>query len=142
MKKILTVLLVSTLTIFNSCSQSSDANEGKKSDAPKIEFEALVHDFGTIKHEGNGTFEFVFTNAGKEPLIINNVRSSCGCTKPEWSAEPVKKGEKSSVKVGYNTKLVGPFTKTITVYSNASNSTVTLTIKGTVSPAEPQQAQQ
>ena len=37
-------------------------------------------------------------------------------------SEPVKKGEKAAVKVGYNTRLVGPFTKTITVYSNASNS--------------------
>ncbi len=141
MKKILTVLLVSTFTIFNSCSQSPDADAGKKSDAPKIEFEELVYDFGTIKYEGDGIHEFAFTNTGKEPLIINNVKSSCGCTRPEWSAEPIKKGEKASVKVGYNTRLVGPFTKTITVYSNAGNSTVTLTIKGTVSPAETVQAQ-
>jgi hypothetical protein len=140
MKKIFTVISVLALTFSMSCSQSPDASAGKSSDAPAIEFAELVHDFGTIMQGGDGTFEFTYKNNGKEPLIINNVRSSCGCTKPEWSAEPVKKGEKSSVKVGYNTWLVGPFTKTITVYSNASNPTVTLTIKGEVKPTEqPQQ---
>ncbi len=139
MKKILTVLLVSVFTISISCSQSPDTAALKNANLAKIEFEEMVHDFGTIKNGGDGTFEFVFKNTGKEPLIINNVKSSCGCTKPEWSAEPVKKGEKSAVKVGYNTRLVGPFTKTITVYSNASNPIVTLTIKGTVSPAEAEQ---
>jgi hypothetical protein len=139
MKKILTVLLVSVFTISFSCSQSPDTATDKNPNAPKIEFEELVHDFGTIAQGGDGTYEFVFKNAGKDPLIINNVKSSCGCTKPEWSAEPVKKGQKSSVKVGYNTRLVGPFTKTITVYSNATNATVTLTIKGAVLPAETEQ---
>lgn len=142
MKKILTVLLVSVFTISISCSQSPDAAADKNPSAPKIEFEELVHDFGTIAQGGDGTYEFVFKNTGKDPLIINNVKSSCGCTKPEWSAEPVKKGQKSSVKVGYNTRLVGPFTKTITVYSNATDATVTLTIKGAVLPAETEQPKQ
>jgi len=136
MKKLLTILLISVFAISTSCSQSPDSLLKKNKNAPKIEFEEKVHDFGTILQGGNGTFEFVFTNTGKEPLILNNVKSSCGCTKPEWSAEPVKRGHKAAVKVGYNTRLVGPFTKTITVFSNASNSTVTLTIKGTVTPAE------
>lgn len=139
MKKILTVLLVSVIFMSTGCSQSPDtANKSK--DAPYIEFAELTHDFGTIVQGGDGNYEFVFKNTGKEPLIINNVRSSCGCTTPQWSSEPIKKGEKSSIKVGYNTRIVGSFTKTITVYSNASNPVVTLTIKGNVKPAEqPQQ---
>jgi hypothetical protein len=138
MKKILTVLLISAFTISMSCSQSPDSLLRRNKNAPKIEFETQVHDFGTIIQGGDGKFEFVFQNTGKEPLILNNVKSSCGCTKPEWSPEPVKKGAKGIIKVGYNTRLVGPFTKTITVYSNASNATVTLTIKGSVTPAEQQ----
>jgi hypothetical protein len=136
MKKILAVLMVSVFTISMSCSQSPDVVAEKKSNAPKIEFTVLEHDFGKIDQGGDGTYEFAFRNTGKEPLIINNVKSSCGCTKPEWSAEPVKKGGKSTIKVGYNTKIVGSFTKTITVYSNATNSTVVLTIRGTVAPVE------
>jgi len=93
-----------------------------------------------IKNGGDGNLWVLsYKNTGKDPLIINNVKSSCGCTKPEWSAEPVKKGEKSAVKVGYNTRLVGSFYQAITVYSNASNPLVTLTIKGTVSPAKAKQ---
>ena len=88
MKKILTVLLVSVFTISMSCSQSPDTAALKNANLAKIEFEEMVHDFGTIKNGGDGTFEFIFKNTGKEPLIINNVKSSCGCTKPEWSAEP------------------------------------------------------
>jgi Protein of unknown function (DUF1573) len=136
MKKLLTVLMISVIAFTTSCSQSPDSLLRKNKNAPKIEFENQVHDFGTILQGGDGNYEFVFTNTGKEPLILNNVKSSCGCTKPEWSAEPVKHGEKAVIKVGYNTHLVGPFTKTITVFSNASNSTVTLTIKGTVTPVE------
>ena len=136
MKKLFSILLISVFVVSTSCSQSPDSLLRKNKDGPKIEFENQVHDFGTILQGGDGKYEFVFTNTGKEPLILNNVKSSCGCTKPEWSVEPVKRGEKAVVKVGYNTKLVGPFTKTITVFSNASNSTVTLTIKGAVTPAE------
>jgi hypothetical protein len=136
MKKLLTILMISVFAISTSCSQSPDSLLRKNKNAPKIEFEKQTHDFGTIIQGGNGTYEFVFTNTGKEPLILNNVKSSCGCTKPEWSAEPVKEGEKAVIKVGYNTRLVGPFTKTITVFSNASNSTITLTIKGSVTPTE------
>jgi hypothetical protein len=136
MKKLLTVLWISVLAISTSCSQSPDSLLRKNKNAPKIEFESQMHDFGTIIQGGDGTYEFVFTNTGKEPLILNNVKSSCGCTKPEWSSEPVKRGQKAAVKVGYNTRLVGTFTKSITVYSNASNSTVTLTIKGKVVPPE------
>ena len=86
MKKILTVLLISVFSISLSCSQSPDSLLKKNKNAPKIEFEKLVHDFGTIPQGGDGTYEFVFKNTGKEPLILNNVKSSCGCTKPEWSA--------------------------------------------------------
>jgi len=136
MKKLLAVLLISVFFVSSSCSQSPDSLFNKNKNAPKIEFEKRVHDFGTILQGGDGTYNFVFTNTGKEPLILNNVKSSCGCTKPEWSAEPVKPGEKAAVKVGYNTKLVGPFTKTITVFSNASNSSEVLTIKGAVTPVE------
>ncbi len=44
--------------------------------APVITFEKTVHDYGTIEQHGDGTCEFVFTNTGKEPLILTNVRAS------------------------------------------------------------------
>ena len=78
------------------------------------------------------SFEFKFTNEGKTPLILNNVRSSCGCTVPSWTKEPVQPGSGGSIKVVYNTASIGAFNKSVTVNSNAVNSTVLLQIKGNV----------
>jgi hypothetical protein len=105
--------------------------------APEIVFETDVHDFGTIKNGGNGVYEFKFKNTGNEPLIITNAAGSCGCTVPTWPKEPIKKGETGIIKVSYDTKRVGGFTKTVTLTSNAKTATKVLTIKGVVEPGEP-----
>ena len=104
--------------------------------APEIVFEKEVHDFGTIPYGGNGTYDFKFSNTGKSPLIISNARGSCGCTVPKWPKEPVGKGQSGSINVQYDTKRPGPFTKTVTISSNAKSATKVITIKGTVEPAE------
>jgi len=116
-----------------SCSQTPDNSQGKSSAA--ISFETTKHDFGTIAEGGDGTFEFVFKNTGKDPLVLNNVRSSCGCTVPEWPKEPILKGEKGKIKVSYNTRITGSFSKTISVYTNAGDPVV-LSIKGKVEAAK------
>lgn len=97
-----------------------------------ISFEKTVHEYGTIEQGSDGGAEFVFTNSGKTPLVLSNVRASCGCTVPTWPKEPILPGAKSSIKVVYNTNLVGNFHKSITVNSNAKNSEVVLSIKGNV----------
>lgn len=111
--------------------QQAPASTADKN-APEIVFTSETHDFGSIPYDGNGEFSFEFKNEGKTPLVLSDVRSSCGCTTPEWPKEPIKKGQKAVIKVKYNTKIVGPFTKSIYVMSNAKTSKVTLTIKGTV----------
>ncbi|MBU0488767.1 MAG: DUF1573 domain-containing protein [Bacteroidetes bacterium] len=100
--------------------------------APEISFEKLVHDYGDVNKGDDGTCEFKFTNTGKEPLILSNVRSSCGCTVPSWPREPILPGKSSSIKVKYNTTRIGIINKNVTVNSNGKNSTVVLTIKGNV----------
>ena len=57
-----------------------------------FEWVAQVHDFGKIKQGTPVSHEFKFTNKGKVPLIIANVRASCGCTTPDWSKDPVPPG--------------------------------------------------
>lgn len=99
----------------------------------EMKFEKELHDFGTVIEGVNATYEFVFTNTGKEPIIISNVAASCGCTTPSWTKEPVKPGQKGSIKAVYSSQnRLGPFNKQITVTSNASTSTKVLTIKGNV----------
>lgn len=106
--------------------------------APVIKFEKLVHDYGTIQQDANGECEFKFKNTGKEPLILSNVVSSCGCTVPSWPKEPILPGKSASIKVKYDTKRIGTISKTITVMSNATEDRVILSIKGNIlaKPAE------
>jgi len=97
-----------------------------------IVFEKTVHDYGTIIQGSDGNCEFKFTNRGKGPLILNDVKTSCGCTVPEWPKEPIPPEKTGVIKVKYDTNRLGAFSKTITVSSNAKNSLVTITIKGNI----------
>ncbi|MBN2347638.1 MAG: DUF1573 domain-containing protein [Bacteroidales bacterium] len=103
-----------------------------------LTFNSIIHDFGNIKEEnGKVNYTFEFTNTGKIPLIISNVKTSCGCTTPEWTSSPVIPGLKGSIDVEFNPyKRPGIFNKTISVYSNATIPVITLTIKGNVIPKE------
>jgi hypothetical protein len=98
-----------------------------------MKFKEEIHDFGTIPQNKPVTQEFNFKNTGKEPIVIQNVHASCGCTTPEWTKEPVLPGKTGTVKATYNAAAAAPFTKTITVTSNIG--TKMLTIKGTVEKA-------
>lgn len=134
MKKItlLVTLFMAVTVLF-----AQEVKEGK--DGPQITFKETLHNYNDIYLAGDGTYEFVFTNTGNEPLILSKPRSSCGCTVPSWPKEPILPGEDNKIKVTYNTHKVGAFNKTVTVYSNAVNkSAVVLRIKGTVvqKPAE------
>jgi hypothetical protein len=133
MKKVFSFLAIATCWFSISCSLTPRSHASK--DGAIIEFETTAHDFGTIPQGGDGSFEFVFKNTGKEPLVLKNVRSSCGCTVPEWPKEPVKKGDKGTIKVSYNTRITGNFSKSISVYSNSGEAPVVLIIKGKVEAA-------
>ena len=111
---------------------------------PKIVFENSEHDFGSFKEsDGVQTTTFKFTNKGATPLILGNVRASCGCTTPKWTREPVAPNASGEIQVSYNPKnRPGTFTKTVTVSSNAETPTVVLKIKGTVQQREKTLAEQ
>ena len=83
-------------------------------------FEKEQHDFGNIEEGTKATYVFKFKNTGDQPIVISNVRASCGCTTPDWSREPIAPGAQSSITVIYNSKnRPGNFYKTITITSNA-----------------------
>ena len=67
--------------------------------------------------DSDGSWYFVFKNVGKQAIVINRVRSTCGCTIPEWPREPVEPGSSGQITVKYNTALTGTFLKSIYVYS-------------------------
>ncbi len=135
MKKVLFIIVLSVSYFSISCSQSSQAGNPDIVERAAIEFEETAHDYGTIPYNGDGAYEFIFHNKGGEPLLLNNVRSACGCTTPEWPKEPIPAGKSGKIKVIYNTRIIGPFSKSVTVYSNASEKPIVLVIKGTVEQA-------
>lgn len=142
MKKIFYTLVVLVATGMAAVAQDAKSTDISKTEkpvdpnAPEMTFEQEVHDFGTIEYGGNGVYNFKFTNTGKSPLVISSARGSCGCTVPKWPKEPIMKGETGEINVSYDTKRAGPFTKTVTIDSNAKTAQKVITIKGTVQSQE------
>jgi len=128
MKKLIVIMAVMFLAVLTIQAQDKPVAASQDS----IIFASSVHDYGTIVQASDGTCEFKFTNKGKAPIVLNDVKASCGCTVPEWTRTPVAPGEKGTIKVTYNTNNVGAFSKSITVNSNAVNNPLVLIIKGTV----------
>ncbi len=134
MKKIFILSVIAVLCIQCNYAQSNTADTKVDINAQgaNLSFEKIEHDFGKIQQNGNGTYSFVFTNNGNEPLILTNVRSSCGCTVPKWPREPIQAGKSAKIDVKYDTRRIGIFSKSISVYSNASDKATVLRIKGEV----------
>ena len=100
--------------------------------AQEFKFDKETINYGKIEKDSNGERIFIFTNVGDEPLIIQRIQSSCGCTVPKKPEKPIMPGEKGEIKVSYATNRVGGFSKSITIYSNAKNPKKVIRIKGLV----------
>jgi hypothetical protein len=100
----------------------------------KIKMATTEHDFGKFKEEaGRQTFDFVITNTGNQPLVIQNVVASCGCTTPDWTRQPIAAGASGKVTAIYDPKdRPGQFNKTLSVYTNTKPEVTVLVIKGEV----------
>jgi hypothetical protein len=122
MKHLITILFIGLIS-FSVNAQDKVA---------KIEFKDTTIDYGTIEKGADGVRVFEFTNTGDAPLIISNVKSSCGCTVPKKPDGPIAPGDTGEIQVKYDTNRVMPIRKTITVMSNADTPTIALKIKGEV----------
>ncbi|WP_422108057.1 DUF1573 domain-containing protein [Winogradskyella sp.] len=123
MKNLIAILFIGLVSL------GSFAQEKK---VAKIEFKTTVIDYGTIEKGSDGVRTFEFTNTGNAPLVISNVKSTCGCTVPKKPKKPIMPGKTGEIEVKYDTNRVNPIRKTITVFSNAETPTVALKIKGLV----------
>ena len=97
-----------------------------------VSINSTVIDFGSFPKEEKQERSFILTNTGKGLLVIQDIVTSCGCTKVEYSKEPVRPGETLEVKVIYEAEQAEHFNKTVTVYCNAKNSPLRLMVKGDV----------
>ncbi len=128
MKKIAILLFVSVFTLSLNAQEKA-----AKVDGPVFEFEKETIDYGKIEKDSDGERTFVFTNVGNQPLVIDKVKGSCGCTVPTKPEKPIMPGEKGEIKVKYATNRVGGFSKTVTITSNAvGEPTKRIRIKGIV----------
>ena len=100
----------------------------------KVNVDKTEHDFGTIAEDG-GKVSTIFTvhNLTEKPILINNVRVSCGCTGPSWSKEPIKPGKTGEVKITYDPKnRRAPFNKSVIIITDGDPERITVRIKGVV----------
>lgn len=111
-------------------SVSNNDQTSVKSEITWVNSETI--DLGKIEKGVPKTVTFEFQNSGNAPLIISSAKGQCGCTKVEYSKEPIQANAKGFVKVTYNAANQGTFNKSIVVYANSSEKQIQLNIKGEV----------
>ncbi|MDE0470589.1 MAG: DUF1573 domain-containing protein [Ekhidna sp.] len=120
--KHLSLIVTLFFSISTISAQDNTESEGVLT-GPKIFFAKKSYDFGDIVQGEKVEYVFELENTGNEPLILTDVKTTCGCTAPEWPREPIEPGQKESLKVVFNSAgKVGMQNKVITVMSNAVNS--------------------
>ncbi len=137
------VILMLSFVLFSYCT-NSNSKPAEKQEGTEIvsndtigtlSFAKTVHNFGTIDKDKKVSFRFEFENLGNEPVLIQDVSTTCGCTASEWSKAPVEKGQKGFITVIFNPKnRAGTFNKSIFVKSTAPapNDVILLKIKGEI----------
>lgn len=144
MKKGILLLGVLTAMVFTSCKEDATskvkeenvevaaARDAQATEYPVMTFDETEYDFGTIEKGNPVEHKFTFTNTGKAPLVIVDAKSSCGCTVPEYSRNPVAPGEKGELLVKYNASGTNAVTKSITITANTAKGKELLKIKAFV----------
>jgi hypothetical protein len=127
---------VETTTTTNPDTKTTQPEQPKSA----IKFNELVHNFGEVPYNSDVSYTFKFTNVSKNPVAIKDVGTSCGCTTPGYSKEPVAPGKTGSVTAKYDSSRIGGFTKTLTVFVNDEQ--IKLTITGTIKAPNSENNQQ
>jgi hypothetical protein len=135
MVRLLILFLIGS-TFFTASSFAQKTKKANKKETvtetkEPLAFSETQYDFGSIPQGKPATHVFVLENNGLDTLRIENVQTSCGCTTPDYTRDPVLKGSKTQIKVGYNAASEGNFEKSITVTYNGGLSKQ-LIIKGNV----------
>jgi hypothetical protein len=147
MKKVLLGLSALCLVAFTSCKEDATkkvddknvaeaaARDAVSSEFPAITFDKLEHDFGEIEAKTAVETVFSYENTGSAPLVITDIKSSCGCTVPsDWSKEPLQPGDSGKFTVKFNGSGTNAITKTITVTANTEKGKEVVKIKAFVKP--------
>ena len=146
MKKISLIFLITPLLFLNSCKDKAVDKINKENvqmaterDSqivfPSISFDKTLHDFGEITNGTPVETIFSYTNSGRSPLVVTDIKSTCGCTVPQgWSKSPLMPGESSQFSVKFNGKGANKVSKTITLTTNTENGREQVRITAFVKP--------
>lgn len=145
MKKIMLGISACCLLAVMSCKEdatskikSENVAEAAERDAnsnsfASLKFEETEHDFGTLKNGTPVETKFTYTNNGNSPLVVSDIKSTCGCTVPsDWRREPLAPGESADFTVKFNGQGNGQITKTITLTTNTEKGTEMVRIKAMI----------
>lgn len=89
-------------------------------------------DGGEIKIDEDYQFHFSYTNTSDQPVIINDVRTTCGCTVPDWAKDPLLPGKTNTLTIKFKPNTLGFHVKKIFVYTNLDRNPIPLLIKAIV----------
>ena len=146
MKKISLIFIITPLLFLNSCKDKAVDKINKENvqmaterDSqivfPSISFDKTLHDFGDITNGTPVETIFSYTNSGRSPLVVTDIKSTCGCTVPQgWSKSPLMPGESSQFSVKFNGKGANKVSKTITLTTNTENGREQVRITAFVKP--------
>ena len=147
MKKVILALSALCAFTFTSCKDDATSKinsenvaaaaerDATAGDFPVITFNEKEHDFGTIVNGTKVETKFKYTNTGNAPLVVSNIKSTCGCTIPSnWNRDPIAPGESAEFTVNFNGKGNNQVQKTITLTTNTEKGTETVKIKAFVEP--------
>ena len=147
MKKLFLLLSTITLVSFTSCKEKAsekinqeNVEKAAERDAqaivfPSVTFDKTTHDFGEIMNGTPVETVFAYTNTGKSPLVVTDIKSTCGCTVPQgWSREPLAPGASSQFTVKFNGKGANKVSKTITLTTNTEKGREQVRISAFIKP--------
>lgn len=122
MKKYLIVLFLAFVGTSVVAQKAPVQPAPQKVDAAVITLEKSSHDFGDITQGDVVEQVFKFTNTGTQPLIISEIKTTCGCTTPVFPKNPIMPGASGEIKVGFNSAgKANKQTKVLPIISNAAN---------------------
>lgn len=147
-KVVLSIVFVTSLTVFVSCKKESAKAKIKKENllnaekrdkeakgSPIVSFNKEVHDFGTVDEGEVIETSFIVTNSGESDLLIMKAEASCGCTVPTFSKEPIPPNKTGEIKVKFDTNgQTNKQSKTITITTNTIKGKETVRVSGMVKP--------
>jgi hypothetical protein len=122
MKKYLIVLFLAFVGTSVLAQKPTVQPAAQKVDGAVLTLEKSSHDFGDITQGDVVEQVFKFTNTGNQPLIISEIKTTCGCTTPVFPKNPIMPGASGEIKVGFNSAgKSNKQTKVLPIISNAAN---------------------